>query len=227
MSVSHSAVGILLVLGGTAVVVAALDVLQRRVHVDAEGGSQMLHVAGGLLSLGLPFLFDCAWAVVVLSGFIAAGFQLFRDIPALRVFRIQGRCRRDLFSLWVAAVFVLSGNERLPYTICLLVLTFADAGAAVAGRLWGATRLSTGKHGRLGDLFRSGICGNVGRRCSVAHRAVGCVRRGIPVAAGYGRRGLFALRAGQLPHSGFQLRAAVKVCCRDPGSDARCGADAG
>jgi phytol kinase len=147
MSALHPAAGTVLFLACIAVLIAALHTLQRVERIDAEVTRKLLHIGGGLLSLGLPFLFSSAWHVLLLSGITAAGFLLLKNARSVRV--LSGVARASNGEIWfplgVTAVFALSRGVRLPYIVCVLVMTFADAGAALAGKVFGTTRLSTGK----------------------------------------------------------------------------------
>lgn len=147
MKAPHPMVGMMLVLVCMTVLIAALHILQRQARIEAELARKLLHIGGGLVSLLLPFLFTCAWPVLLLAGVMAGAFLPLRRACRVRV--LSGVSRTSTgeicFPIGVAAVFALSGGARLPYTVCVLVLTFADAGAALVGNLCGTTRLSTGK----------------------------------------------------------------------------------
>jgi phytol kinase len=127
--------------------IAVLHTLQRLAHIDAELTRKFLHVGGGLVSLGLPFLFCNAWHILLLALATVFGFLLLRRARNMRV--VSGVARQTMGEIWfplgVTAVFALSGGARLHYTVCVLVLTFADSGAALAGKRYGTTRVAAGK----------------------------------------------------------------------------------
>jgi phytol kinase len=134
----------MLLIGGTlGGLIAGLRVFQRRASPHPEVVRKLLHVIMGLVTLSLPWLFDAAWPVLLLS---AATLTL---LIALRRPRLSGgvgqvisAVDRDsygdlLFPLAVAVLFVLSGGDPLLFSIPMLILTLADAGAALVGLRYG------------------------------------------------------------------------------------------
>lgn len=122
----------------------------RRGAGAAELSRKLLHVAMGLILCPLPWLFDGAWPVIVLCAvyvglLIARRFLVALDNHVAPV--IDGVGRRSvgefLFPIAVAVVFVLSGGDRAAYLAAILVLTLADAAAAVVGRHYGTWRFTT------------------------------------------------------------------------------------
>jgi phytol kinase len=122
----------------------------RRGAGAAELSRKLLHVAMGLILCPLPWLFDRAWPVIVLCAvyvglLIARRFLVALDNHVAPV--IDGVGRRSvgefLFPIAVAVVFVLSGGDRAAYLAAILVLTLADAAAAVVGRHYGTWRFTT------------------------------------------------------------------------------------
>jgi phytol kinase len=135
--------GILLIsttLGGLLV---GLRIFQRRAEPHPELVRKLLHVIMGLVSLSLPWLFDTAWPVLTLTGATVA------LLIALRRPRLSGGIGRVisavdrasygdvLFPLAVAALFVLSRGDPLEFSIPMLILTLADAVAALVGLRYG------------------------------------------------------------------------------------------
>lgn len=105
---------------------------------------KLVHIPMGIMTLSFPWLFDSAVPVVIL-GVLAIAWLL-----ALRYYKplatrlgsvLGGVERRSLgeiyFPISVVLVFLLSQGHPLLYTIPLLVLTLADAVAALIGVRYG------------------------------------------------------------------------------------------
>lgn len=125
---------------------AALWLINRFDHRagGAEFSRKMLHVAMGLLLCPLPWLFDHFWPVAVLCStyiglLIARRFLAALDNHVAGV--IDGVGRKSvgefLFPITVAILFALAGPNRAAYLAPMLILTLADAAAAVVGRRYG------------------------------------------------------------------------------------------
>ena len=122
----------------------------RRGAAQAEVSRKLLHVAMGLILCPLPWLFDRTWPVVALSGVYVGLLTARRFLVALDNHVapvIDGVGRRSvgefLFPIAVAVVFLLAGEDRVAYLAPILVLTLADAAAAVVGRRYGTVRFIT------------------------------------------------------------------------------------
>jgi len=122
----------------------------RRGAGAAELSRKLLHVAMGLILCPLPWLFDRPGPVLMLCGvyiglLIARRFLVALDNHVGGV--IDGVGRRSvgefLFPISVAVVFVLARGNRVAYLAPMLVLTLADAAAAVVGRRYGMCRYAT------------------------------------------------------------------------------------
>jgi len=118
--------------------------LDRGFAGTGEYSRKMLHVGMGLLLCPLPWLFDRPWPVVLLCGvyvglLVARRFLVALDNHVGSV--IDGVGRRSvgefLFPIAVAIVFVLARGDRSAFVASMLVLTLADAAAAVVGRRYG------------------------------------------------------------------------------------------
>ncbi len=116
-------------------------------HASPELVRKLLHVGMGLVTLSFPWLFANSWPVLLLAAAFAVG------LAAIRVSRssqhylggiIGGVDRRSLgeicFPLSVALVFLLSGGDALLFCIPMLILTLADAAAALIGSHYGLHR---------------------------------------------------------------------------------------
>ncbi|MEM1026620.1 MAG: hypothetical protein AAGJ38_00890 [Planctomycetota bacterium] len=143
----------LLVLGVLAelgVVVLVLKHLQRRGRLGPELIRKLLHVVMGLTVVSFPWLFESVWPVVLLSVLATATMSAVRWVPALGSVMggvIAGVGRVSLgeiyFPIAVGALWLLSRGDALLFSIPILVLTLADATAALVGVRYGQTRYRT------------------------------------------------------------------------------------
>ncbi len=126
---------------------AGSSAYQARGAPHPEFARKLVHVGNGLLALSFPWLFETAWPVLVVVG---AGALV------LCATRMPGPLRRHLggalngversscgdlcFLLAIGLAFVLSAGNTLLYVVPILVLTFADAAAALVGVAFGRLR---------------------------------------------------------------------------------------
>jgi phytol kinase len=115
-----------------------------------ELARKLLHVAMGVILCPLPWVFDSAGPVVALCAVyvgLLAGRRYLAALDNHVSGVLDGVGRKSLgeflFPITVAAVFVAARGDRAAYLIPLLVLTFADAAAAVVGRRYGTVRYPT------------------------------------------------------------------------------------
>ncbi|MDH4108669.1 MAG: hypothetical protein OEW35_10140 [Gammaproteobacteria bacterium] len=107
-----------------------------------------LHVGTGLAALTFPYFLNTPPRVLVAMALVLAWMGAVRRIPALRASFGRclfgaGRCSHGELYFAVSTGFLLIvADSPLLYAIPLLVLTLADAAAAVAGRM--AVRLGDG-----------------------------------------------------------------------------------
>jgi phytol kinase len=150
--------GIGLVLAILVGLMAALRLLQRLVAPHPELVRKLLHMGMGLVTLTFPWLFDAAWPIVVLAVLSIIGLLAVRLVSGLKSSVggvIGGVGRASLgeiyFPLAVAIMFILFlyGDEAAPerrlllYCIPVLLLTVADAAAALIGVGYGRWRYPT------------------------------------------------------------------------------------
>jgi len=143
-------VGMGVVMGLMVAMMAGLRLYRRAHPTQTETVRKLLHIGMGLVTLSFPWLFDSAWPVVAL-GVVT--------IPMLVALRRSRHLKRYLggvidavereswgelcFPLGVAILFVLSHGDPLLYCIPILVLTLADAVAALVGTTYGQRHFST------------------------------------------------------------------------------------
>lgn len=128
-------------LGGLMV---GLRFLQKRFELNAEVSRKLMHVIMGLVTLNLPWLFTKNWPVVSLA--LLTALALFglkhsklKDDLGQVLHAVKRSSYGDLaFPLAVATVFVLSQGNAVLYCIPILILTLADATAALIGLRYGS-----------------------------------------------------------------------------------------
>jgi len=135
---------ILLLLGLTRLLLTAVRRAHLRFSFSSELSRKLLHIGMGLLLTPLPWIFRSIWPVAVLSGIYVGLLIARRLVPALDrqvASIIYGVDRRSigefLFPVTVLALFVLTPGDHVGFVAPMLLLTFADAAAAIVGRRWG------------------------------------------------------------------------------------------
>ncbi|MBB6099516.1 phytol kinase [Deinobacterium chartae] len=143
MSPLPGIVGALLVLGGCMV---GLRLLQRRYHPHPELVRKLMHLCVGATALSFPLLFHDPQPVWWICGVAIAFMLALKYVSPLRALLGGVLDSVDRFSLGdvyflagVAVLFTVSGGG-LTFTIPMLVLTFADALAALIGVGYGRLR---------------------------------------------------------------------------------------
>lgn len=137
--------GICFVLG---ILVGLITVLRwYRYHYapHPELARKLLHIGMGLTTLTFPWLFDEVWSVLVLAGITVPGLLALRYSERLKGKLggvIDGVDRNAslgeiYFPLGVVGLFILSDGDPLRFTIPILLLTLADAIAALVGVHYG------------------------------------------------------------------------------------------
>lgn len=145
----QSWLGMSAVLAAGVGMMAGLGAYQSRRAAHPELSRKLLHIATGLLALTFPWLFE-AWQVLVVVGVGTLVLCAARMAGAVRRRlggALNGIGRASYGDLWFLAaiglVFVLSDGRTLLYVVPILVLTFADAAAALVGVAFGRLRYST------------------------------------------------------------------------------------
>lgn len=139
----------LLVLVLAASAYAGLRLFQVRLEPQPELVRKLFHISSGLLALLLPWLFDRVTPVLVLGGVIAAALVALRVVPKLRsgfgqvLFGVERQSVGELCYLAsIVLLFGLAANDKLLYSVPLLILTFADTFAALIGEQYGKLPLN-------------------------------------------------------------------------------------
>jgi phytol kinase len=148
MSTGHTLLAMLTIAIALAALYGALMLLRQRAHPELV--RKLLHVGIGLIVLSFPALFDRNWPVLVLAGGTALLLLYVKLRPALRDSIggvIDGVHRPSLGEIYypiaIGTLWVLSHGQWILFIIPMLVLTLADALAALVGVGWGKVRYST------------------------------------------------------------------------------------
>lgn len=106
-----------------------------------EGTRKLLHIGMGIVTATFPWLFRESWPVLVLTGGFVVLLMAFRKLSWLREKVGHILCGVDrpsygeiYFPVMVGFLFVVSEGRWSEYLIPLLVLTLADAAAALVGK---------------------------------------------------------------------------------------------
>lgn len=129
---------------------AVLACYQRRARPHPELIRKAMHVGSGLIALTLPWLFDTNWPVLLLAVLASAGMFAVKSLRGLQnnLGAVTGSVVRKTsgeicFPLGAGILFVLAQDDLLLYSIPILILTFADASAALIGVFYGVRRYTT------------------------------------------------------------------------------------
>jgi phytol kinase len=145
-----TAIAMAALLALTAGLMTAIRIFQRRCSVHPEWSRKLMHLGTGLLALSLPLLFESPWPVLILCATGATGMVVIKHAARLKetfgcvVGDVARQSAGDItFPLGIAVIFLLSEGDCLLYTVPVLVLTFADAAAALVGTFYGVFRFET------------------------------------------------------------------------------------
>lgn len=142
--------GVVLVLAALGGLMLVVGQAQRHTWLRPELARKSVHIGMGLVCLSFPWLFREAWQVWLLAGLAVLPLIAVRRIPALaaRFGSVLGGVSRQswgelLFPIAVAFVFSLAHEKPLLYCIPVLILSFADAAAALVGQRYGVGTYAT------------------------------------------------------------------------------------
>lgn len=141
-------VGLVLVMAAFGVLLAIFSLIGHLLQPEVL--RKGLHVSLGLTALSFPWLFEDEWPVLLLGVTSVAGFLGVRiGLPLLRrlAHHLAGITRVSIgefcFIIATCIVFVIAADDPVLYSIPMLVLTLADAAAALVGTAWGRHRYRT------------------------------------------------------------------------------------
>ncbi|MBV9759373.1 MAG: hypothetical protein JO340_02315 [Acidobacteriaceae bacterium] len=125
----------------------ALRAIQKRFAISPELARKLFHIAGGVVSLLLPYIFSSVAAVAVMTFCITGILLAIRLLPRLRgsVGLVLNSVNRPslgelCFPLSVLILYALAHNQKVYFAIPLLILTFADSTAALIGSRYGSVK---------------------------------------------------------------------------------------
>jgi phytol kinase len=138
---------ILTILGG---LIIGLRSFQSRYSPHPELVRKLLHIPMGLITLTFPWLFTSPVPVLVLAAIAIVTLSLLRIYPPLKqsfgsvLGSVERRSLGEIyFPISVALVFWFSQGQPLLFCIPILLLTLADAIAAIIGIRYGKFRYTT------------------------------------------------------------------------------------
>jgi phytol kinase len=142
--------GLLGLLAGLAALAGILRELQKRFTLAPELVRKLFHMGGGTICLALPWLLPDTRFFLGATVMITALLASLQRVPALRagLGKVLGEVGRVslgevYFPLSVCAIYLLSRQDLILYIVPLLILTFADAVAALIGTRYGFATFET------------------------------------------------------------------------------------
>ncbi len=161
--------GVLVLLGG---LLAAGHFLRGR--LPAEVRRKVVHVGMGLIALPFPWLFAGTWSVPGLAAVAVVALLGVRHVPRLRALggALHDVGRRSLGEVYFPAalgvLWLLAAGDWRLWVVPVLILTLADALAAVIGVSYGRLVFSSaGSAGSAGSAAAAGAAGAAGSTKSV------------------------------------------------------------
>ncbi len=129
---------------------ACLRAWQIRYSPHPEFVRKLLHIMMGSITLTFPWLFNETWPVVTLAASTIIGLWVLKSYKAIRQQWgdvLHGVSRNSLGEIYcpaaVALLFVLADGNALLFCIPVLILTLADALAALIGVRYGQVKYKT------------------------------------------------------------------------------------
>ena len=142
--------GIVGVLAALGVLLGAVRWYQARFAPPPEIPRKLVHVSMGLIVLSFPWVFAERWPVVLLGALATGALLAVRYVRGLRrsvgtvLHSVERESLGELaFPAAVAFVFWLANGNAVAYIVPVLMLTLADATAAVIGIRYGVVRFAT------------------------------------------------------------------------------------
>ena len=127
------------------------ELLYHKAKVKAEYTRKLVHITGGLITLLFPLLLNNHWYVLILSilffGILFFSIQ-YGILPSINA--VKRATRGSL--LFPVAVYICyltferSGNDIKFFYLPILILSFSDSLAALAGKAWPIGKYHLGKH---------------------------------------------------------------------------------
>ena len=122
----------------TSGLMGVIRLIQKRYAPHPEWCRKLMHIGSGILALSIPWFFQSPWPVLLLCAFSVVGLLAIKHLNYLKqnIGRVVGEVNRKssgdiYFPLTIAVLFLLSKGDPLFYCIPIMILTFADAAAAL------------------------------------------------------------------------------------------------
>jgi phytol kinase len=146
--------GITLVLTALGILIGTVKLAGRSGKLSPEWSRKLVHMGMGFVTLAFPWVFNAAWPVFLLCGLAVGSLAAVRwwsPAKAVGGGVLDGVKRRSFgefyFPISVSIIFALTLGSPVRYAIPVLVLTLADAVAALVGTRYGQSPYTT-KEGR-------------------------------------------------------------------------------
>ncbi len=127
-----------------------LKVVERFAKPHPELLRKLLHVGTGLIVISFPWIFTETWPVLLLAGLSAGLLLAVKYLPRYRdgIGTVMTGVHRPslgeiCFPAAVASLILLSRGDKLLFAVPLLIMTLADAVAALVGIAYGKLRYVT------------------------------------------------------------------------------------
>lgn len=128
----------------TSGLMGTIRIIQKRYAPHPEWCRKLMHIGSGIVALSIPWLFQSLWPVLLVCATSIAGLVAIKHLRYLKqnIGRVVGDVKRKssgdiYFPLTIAILFLLSKGDPLFYCIPIMILTFADAAAALVGIFYG------------------------------------------------------------------------------------------
>jgi len=138
-----------LALGSVVVLLAVMALVRKFAGIGGLGPEvqrKLVHMGTGLYAIALPWIFTDRWPVYALIGLTLLVMLVLRSsrLSAGLGATLHGVERRSygdfMLAIGVGLTFFLADGDPLLYTLPILILTLADAAAALAGTTYGTRR---------------------------------------------------------------------------------------
>ena len=140
--------GIIVVLALLGSLIGVLAWFQKIKQPHPELVRKLLHIGMGLVTLSFPWLFSTSWPVTVLAIMAVIALLGVKYIKTDSISNVvHGVARESLgeiyFPISIAIIFALSDGNMILFVIPVLILTLADAVAALIGVRYGTIKYTT------------------------------------------------------------------------------------
>ncbi len=129
---------------------SSVSMIGARYRLHPEIMRKVIHIIMGLICISIPWLFADVWPVLLLSGIASSWLIATKTLPVLQ--RRLGQALNCIsrsssgdvwFCIGIGLLFWLTHGDWLLYVVPVLILTCADAAAALIGVFYGRTFYTT------------------------------------------------------------------------------------